>query len=426
MKKRALSLLLAFVMTLGLAVPAFAAEAPDAPFDELEAQDIDLAAPTEPEAPVPVEEAEEPAPAEPMDVPAPAAEDVMPIDVPVAAAASTVTYNSGHGWADAVRKGADAELSAYVVEDSDKVTLQQDVDLAKYINPQSGDLTIDLAGHTLSMNAGTLVYVTGTNVTIMSSKPGGRVYSRLVDGKPTSDNGNALAVYGGSLKIGKNVTVEENGYKHPTFMIYGNGSLTIEQGAAVTADIANENPEKPVGVIQIGATESYPSKGTLTLNGEVNATNLNHAIVVAYDGSEVTIGEGAKIKTNDGDGVVAMNNNTITMTGGAIEVGADTMTSIGLQTAKGTISISGNSKISGGVYGVATGGKLTITGGEITNTMVGIGTNGSESGTAEINVTNATVSGTVAGVYLAAGQMTLGTGAKVSGQAGVPRRQADR
>ncbi len=226
MKKRALSLLLVFVMALGLAAPAlaegdlFLAEEPAAP------EDMGAAAPADP---VPAEAEAEVEPADaPVDVPAPIAAAPMEADIPMPAA----NFDGGGAedfkaaWETATSGGDTIDMSANATVGEYTLSL----DTEKDITVNGGSHSIEGSKTVFEVKQGSLtlsgvtVYSVGSDAAIVVSGSGKLTIDNAgvkVGTAGTSNNGKAISVTGGTVDISAGSFGELNVSGSPTVQLSG-------------------------------------------------------------------------------------------------------------------------------------------------------------------------------------------------------------
>ena len=428
MKKRALSLFLAFVMTLGLAAPAFAAE------DVFLAEEPVVEEPAAPEAPAPMEEPVpmEPAPEqdtpaedEPMDQPA---DGVM--DAPdLAAVTPEELEDEPMAAASAKYNGGDFQAAWNALGDSGTLTLDADAEVGREYSLADGQSVIvtSTSGRTITTTGSSNVFDVSNGILTLAG-------SVRVD---TNDDVSAIAVSRayrpaiaympgmdatGALRITDNASV----YNRGGYAIDARGgSVTIERNAQVGAVRATQslvgNKECTVSVNENGKVDSmdvYTDKsyvyirntGTVTdmnvqggrvdisnsgsvgnmtvLYGDVCTRNTSSIDTLTVEGGSVTLGDESTI------GTVTVNGGTVTIDGGTVDtliVNDGTVNITGytfyvylsdIGTVKdmtvhgGTVNIYADRDGTGGEVAALTmdGGAVSVSGGEVDDlTVTGTG-----------------------------------------------------
>ena len=252
MKKRALSLFLAFVMTLSLAAPAFGADEAFLAEDSAAVQEDMAPAPAAPEDPVPMEA--EPAP--PVEAEPAPAEDYVPAAVDEPAPASLMADTAANEPAPAAL-GADApyedsaqDFNTFWIEnlDGQKITMNADATVSSVLATTNARLIVDGDHSIANKSESKDISVISVNNENASLTLDGSVSVYSVEGstQPTIDVSNGELTIKGSATVehkdgytavkvqsSGNVTVSGNGTVTGTLTITG-GKLTVEEGAEGT------------------------------------------------------------------------------------------------------------------------------------------------------------------------------------------------
>ncbi len=331
----------------------------------------------------------------------------------------------------------------------------------------SGNITLDLNGHTLSTGENFFsAYMEDGKWTIMdSSNTGkgvikGKQPIRMQEGELIFESGKIEADAAGItfLNPGGKVTINDGEIVGP----YGVYIATIENGKEAILNV-NGGTLKGNTMVSYGLfvpnDEASVNEGKIEIHingGEIigNCTKSDTASAALYVGTNhenVTLNiENAKIEqTGVGYGVLSESGSTEIVSGTIIggseeadEKGTYKSTGVCVAGEKSTLTISGGNitgKESGvhvlakataeisnadikGRYGATafSGGNLKILGGTITGETAGLSVNGADKSNANttITVSDGTIKGGIAGAYMAAGTLKM-TGGEVEGQAGI-------
>ncbi|OPB29077.1 hypothetical protein BWD121_000820 [Bartonella sp. WD12.1] len=276
--------------------------------------------------------------------------------------------------------------------------------------------------------------------------------------KAAGDGGVGIKVEGGTLKINGESTIEAKGTHGVGIKIMeGNGSVTMVggkiqghgngSGQGVGVDMAGDGTVELTKVTVLGfETGVKVSKGKVTISGEsaITAKGQN-AVGVEVKGTGVLKINGESTITAEGDNGVGVR---ITETGKAEVIGAtikgnggrsgtskgvvvDTLSeegvkltnvtiesfATGMEVKKGTVKISGESKITGISTGLSVqGGTVTMMGGKISGGGSGQGVGVSGTGKAELK--DVEISKATTGVTMSGGTFKMIRGSIKGGETG--------
>lgn len=214
------------------------------------------------------------------------------------------------------------------------ITLNDDVELAaSYVVANGENITIDLAGHTISGTTGLksdlLTVNLGGSLTVKDSVGNGLVdSSNLYDNYATIYNNGTTIIDGGEFKL--DVSVNNNTY----YLILNHGTMTINGGSFVSNDNDNETTLDKVEGSSLLANGYYSYTSSNPRSGYVAGTNQEYPTLTikggTFDGGLNTI------KVDDGGDV--------TIDGGTFS-----------NTSQVSLFIWGTATINGGTFNTPTG-----------------------------------------------------------------------
>ncbi|MCD7845469.1 MAG: InlB B-repeat-containing protein, partial [Oscillospiraceae bacterium] len=324
-RKKWLSILLVLVLCIGMLSGAALAEEPETPAAEN-----------------PVEEAAEDSTEEPVEEPV-----EEPTEEPIEESAQVESVEMLMLGTAPTELGGTLESGTY--------TLTADVALAENITiPSGADVTIDLAGYTLTGAGGdSVITVDGGTLTIQDSDGAGTITGGTGHTSGAYNYGGGIYVInGGSLTL-ESGTISGNTAKTGGGIFVGAGSAFTMNGGAIT----NNNGTVCCGGVNV--------EGTFTMNGGTISGNTAKATgggvradnggVFTMTGGSITGNTVTLSSTYGGGAGVYLTNATMNMTGGSITSNTVTATSTSGKAASG----------GGGVY-LYSGSVLNMSGGSIT------------------------------------------------------------
>ena len=257
-------------------------------------------------------------------------------------------------------------------------------DVTEYVTIDTGSVTLDLSGHTLSASddgaARAAIYVTGGTLTIEDTAGNGEVF--------TSQDVPALRIAGGSVTLNSGTLRGDDGSKTLVSIEGSSASLTVKDGAIRSEAQSGDND---MGMVQI-------SKGcTLKLDGGVLYSSFLHAIR-NNGGGRVTMTGGSV--TVDRQGAYALDNY------GTAEISGGTLTSPDGGTAVHAVAEASGASVTTKLSGnVVCNGNIHVNGSK----------NADKTNIANLEISSGTINGSVnvesySEVTLSGGTFTGGVG----------------
>jgi len=425
--KRLLSLLLSLAMVFTLTVtPAFAADGTSSGSEASEASSTSAATFSEPEA---VDEDTE-ADASEEDALESAASDQQEY---LNAGISLASTEDGEEEVNS-ETGGESVNELPEADNSGVITLTEDVALTEQYVLESGTVTIDLNGQSITNNTSDnlnyiIVVNSGATLTIKDSNPGsntiaGGVYAygtlNIESGTiaPSTDHGvmvdgNTVTISGGTIsaKYGVSVASGSLEVKNDATITGTNRAIEVGSSTSALATISGGTLSGTYAVMNFGGTLNisggnisgtntgiYHSSGTTIVTG---GTTYGSSIGARVYAGTLTVSDGSISGSHSGV-YVSGSTATAKITGGTI---GSSSTSYGVNVQSGTAEISGGTVTAktDGVYSTSAG-TTTISSGTINAASIGVSSAGTltVSGDTDIQVVG-TSSGWAYGIYLSAG-----------------------
>ena len=303
---------------------------------------------------------------------APSSSDTTPVVEQRASTVVTMTQGDGQAveYENLAAALADVEPYDYKTnKDAYTIALAQNV-TEDVTSPAGVNVTIDLAGHTLTNASGHTITNRSTK-TVIADSVGGGVVDNVSHGRAAvyNDINASITLKGGTFSRSAEASTGANGAGGNSWYVLKNfGSMTINDG--VTVKFSDDNPGYYSSLIgngwqnsaaaETGNSEPKPSDGknkaTLTING---GNFVGGKITVKNDDYGVLTVKGGSISQDTDSYYAIYNANKATISGGTISASSD---AIGSEHYDGAAN-DGSLTVSGGTITSKSGSAIALLGG---------------------------------------------------------------